>query len=155
MMNRRNYLQSVVSLPLLSTFSLPSDPESEDDSEFPYTIDAMWHRGREDGHIYTDDYSYEYTEYDQWEASTVVFGSLRQVDILPQVTRIDSTRLISVTDNRDGKTRVLLTSNKQDFDVVLSSHNPNFIKFCHYDGKTHYKAFEDLSSIEDTIQEVA
>ena len=155
MMKRRNYLQSVASLPVLSGVSLPSLPESEseDDSELPYTIDSMWHRGNEEGTIHREGYFHYYTEYDQWKASTVVFSSLFGVDIVPKLSRIEDTHLISVTDHQDGHTRVLLTAENEELDISLSTRYMREVKFHHYDGKNYYIKCENLAYVKNEIEE--
>jgi hypothetical protein len=154
-MKRRNYLQSVASLPVLSIPSLPStNSETEDDDEFAYNIDAVWHRGREDGHIYTDDFRYEYEDYSKWKASTVVFSSLYGFDIVPKLTRIDNTRLIYVTDVKDGYERVLLTADDRNMDISLSTHRMNQIKFVPHDKeKNYYIACGNIADVQQTIEE--
>jgi len=149
-MKRRNYIQSVASLPALSTFSLPSTSES-DEEESEFNIHAMWHRGRGDGHISTEDYFHEYTDYRKWKASTVVFSSLREVDIVPKLTRIGGTRLISVTDHPEGHTRVLLTAENEELDIALSTQHMNEVKFVHDTGENYYIDCENLADVRETI----
>lgn len=153
-MKRRNYLQSVASLPFISGISLPSTSDSQPYEESLYNIDAVWHRRRQEGHIYTDEHSYEYDEYSRWKASTVVFSSLSGLNIVPKLTRIDGTRLIYATDVKEGYERVLLTADDRDMDISLSTHRMNQIKFIPYDDeKNYYVACENLADVKRTIKE--
>lgn len=154
-MKRRNYIQSVASLPVLSIPSLPSTSDSEPDKkDSEFNIHAMWHRGNREGHIYTEDFEYDYDAYEEWKASTVVFSSLYGVDIVPKLTGIEGVRPISVSDEKEGHTRVLLTAENEELDISLSTRFMNEVKFVpNYEDRSYYFKCENLADVKSKIKE--
>lgn len=148
-MKRRNYIQSVASLPLLSTSSLPSTSEpDEEDSEFK--LHSVWHRGNEKGRVVTPAYSYEYSSYDEWQASSVVSASLHSFDITPFY--FDGVRLIS--SNISSNKSVLIS--KSDTDIRIVVEDDYFYLEAYEPDSEDVDSFYcgSVRAVKNTIQEV-
>lgn len=153
-MRRRNYLQSVASIPALSLPSLLSlSTETEQETVCPYNIHSLWSRDEKKGDICGTSYSYQYENYDKWRSATVVHSSIQGIDLVPELTDIENIKLISVSDPIDFDTRIVLTSPDTDFDFSLSSNYMRELKIYYTDGTKKYIIVEDLAELKQKIKE--
>jgi len=149
-MNRRNYIQSVASLTALSL--LPTT-EEEENQEYPYNIYAMFHRGKGEGYVETSEYSYTYNNQREWQASAVVSSSIQGIDLVHRLTAIDNIELVSVSDLKQGHTRILLTASNSDFDLDLSTRRMREMVIYHTDSTEEHILFEGMDDLKQKIKE--